>query len=121
MAVRLLVVDDDSLLLAGMVRVLAQYQLRTATSTDLALGMLAEERFDAVLTDLRVPTTSGIVLLRAVAATYPRVRRYLMSGTERDEVVEHLASQLVHRAFKKPLDVLELRAELGALASTAME
>ena len=77
--------------------------------------MLAQEHFDAILTDLRVPTTNGITLLQEVARSHPEIRRYLMSGTEHGVLAEPLASKLVHRAFGKPLDVLALRDELGKL------
>jgi DNA-binding NtrC family response regulator len=117
MAIRLLVVDDDPLLLAGMVRVLGQFELSTAASTETALEMLARQPFDAILTDLRVPTTNGIVLLQEVAATYPRIQRYLMSGIEYERMAEHLASKLAHRVFQKPLDVFGLRDALGAIGS----
>jgi DNA-binding NtrC family response regulator len=118
MPVRVLVVDDDSLLLAGMVRVLPQYELRTAASTEVALRMLEEEHFDAILTDLRVPTANGIALLERVAATHPDVRRYLMSGAEDQQLAVHLASKLVYRTFRKPFDVTALRDELGKLGES---
>jgi DNA-binding NtrC family response regulator len=118
MAVRVLVVDDDSLLLAGMVRVLHQYELRTAASTEAALRMLETEHFDAILTDLRVPTVNGIALLEQVAASHPEVRRYLMSGAEDAQLAAHLASKLVYRKFRKPFDVTALRDELGTLGAS---
>jgi DNA-binding NarL/FixJ family response regulator len=117
MGVRVLIVDDDKLLLAGMKRLLSQYDVVGAVTTEEAVDLVTRERFQAVITDYRVPTTNGVGLLQKVAEASPSTRRYLMSGNGADRFTEHVSSALVHRMFPKPLDVHALRSELATLAA----
>ncbi len=115
MVVRVLIVDDDKLLLAGMRRLLAHFDVMTAVTTEEAFALVCQNRFEAVITDYRVPTGTGVGLLQQVAETSPPTRRYLMSGNTPDGFAEHVTSTLVHRLFPKPLDVHALRDELARL------
>jgi DNA-binding NtrC family response regulator len=115
MSVRVLIVDDDASLLRAIQRVLGQFELTAARSTEEALAILSGRTFDAVLTDYRVPTSNGVVFLSRVAELCPKARRYLMSGAELDRLAAHVTSALVHRMFAKPLDVVQLRDELATL------
>ncbi len=70
---RVLVVDDESEL-ADLVRQAletAGYEVATAESGAVALEMLATARFDAVITDLRMPDIDGVTLWREIEQRYP--------------------------------------------------
>jgi two-component system, NtrC family, response regulator PilR len=115
MPVRVLIVDDDKLLIAGMKRLLAQFDITAALSTEQALELVSKQSFEAVISDFRVPTGNGVGLLQKVAEACPAARRYLMSGDAPERFADHVASTLVHRAFTKPIDVSALRSELASL------
>ena len=119
MPVRVLIVDDDKLLIAGMKRLLAQFDVTGALSTEQALELVRKQPFEAVISDFRVPTSNGVGLLQKVAEACPAARRYLMSGDAPERFADHVASTLVHRAFTKPIDVSALRTELASLARPA--
>jgi two-component system nitrogen regulation response regulator NtrX len=79
--VRVLVVDDEpSVLLETAASLKRQYEVLTASRAEDAERMIAEQRVDLLLTDLRLPGKDGISLLEAVKATRPDLPVVLMSG-----------------------------------------
>ena len=75
---RILVVDDDeSLRRVTQVQLeQAGYQVATAPSGADALRLMADSRYDLVITDLKMPGMSGLDLLRAHPRRVPRHRRH---------------------------------------------
>src|SRR5579872_3473939 len=65
---RILLVDDDDAVLKGTRRILekAGHQVVTCSSGDDALELLASQTFDAMISDIQMPGTTGLKLLRAV-------------------------------------------------------
>ncbi len=101
---RVLVVDDDSMLLGLLVRQLgASFEVVSEVDSELALArILAAEPFDAVISDRRMPPPDGPTLLREVRARYPRAGRILISGdTSPPEV--RADPDLVHACLLKPI------------------
>jgi PAS domain S-box-containing protein len=79
---RILAVDDDSLVLtntAGMLEDLGHTVLQ-ATSAREALGWLREAAVDLVLTDFAMPQMTGVQLGEAVAAEWPDLPVLLVTG-----------------------------------------
>jgi putative nucleotidyltransferase with HDIG domain len=72
-APRLLVVEDDTMVRDFCRRVLRMhgYLVMTAENGRKALNLLAEERFDLVLTDLQMPEVPGLQLLEHMRHNYP--------------------------------------------------
>ncbi len=70
---RVLIVDDE----AGIARLLhdwlahAGFECRACTQAGEALGLLEQEAFDAVISDLRMPGMTGLELLQRVRPTRP--------------------------------------------------
>jgi CheY-like chemotaxis protein len=80
---KILLVDDDLLILTAVDRLLASqgYAVTTARSAAEALDRLAEQPFDLVLSDHWMEGMSGQELLRRLVVERPGIRRVLMSGT----------------------------------------
>jgi DNA-binding NtrC family response regulator len=70
---RILIVDDDAAVLAGLEIVLgsAGYSVDRATSGAAALELLAEEPSDLVITDLQMPGIHGQELVSAMIGNWP--------------------------------------------------
>ncbi|MBI3697624.1 MAG: sigma-54-dependent Fis family transcriptional regulator, partial [Acidobacteria bacterium] len=70
---RILVVDDDESLRRVTQVQIGQigYEVRTAASGHEALAILQQAPQDLVITDLQMPGTSGLELLKKVRAEYP--------------------------------------------------
>jgi serine phosphatase RsbU (regulator of sigma subunit) len=80
---RILLVDDDPLLLAGLKRQLRrQFQIETAPGAEEALQMVAgEDPYTVVVSDFRMPGMNGIELLARIKALQPDTVRMMLTGS----------------------------------------
>lgn len=100
---RVLVVDDERLVLLGVSRLLEADAFVVAVgSASEALQKLETESFDAVLSDHSMPEMTGLELLSVVATRWPNVRRVLHSGNPPADAVEYLTTGKVHELLQKP-------------------
>lgn len=79
---RLLLVDDDLLItnsLSEFLR-LEGYAVDTAPEGSVAIEMLAVNRYNLVLTDVNMPRTNGLELLRTIKNHYPDVVVLVITG-----------------------------------------
>ena len=111
-----LFVDDEESILAGLRsglrRLRRTYRFHFAVGAAEAMELLEREPIDVVVTDMRMPGTNGVGLLRHVRDHYPNTIRYVLSGeAERELVVQ--AVPVAHRWLSKPCDRDDLA---GALA-----
>jgi len=115
---RLLFVDDDQDVLEGIENRLQrhrhQFSARYADCGPEALRLLAQEPFDAVITDMRMPGMNGAELLRRVREAYPGLLRIILSGdTGQEGWLE--AMRVAHQTLSKPCDVTVLGSALEQL------
>ena len=113
---RLLFVDDDPLLLDGLRRALhgmrQTWEMNFVGSADAALQALEKDRYDAVVSDMRMPLMDGAQLLEEVKQRYPNIVRMILSGqSSREAVYRSIAP--AHQYLSKPCDPQELTARLG--------
>ncbi|MBC7832977.1 MAG: PAS domain S-box protein, partial [Hyphomicrobium sp.] len=83
MLARVLVVDDEAEV-AGLLRELlesAGYEVSIAESGAVALELLGAARFDAIVSDLRMPDMDGAMLWRRVCEQHPELRSRLLFVT----------------------------------------
>lgn len=103
----LLLVDDDSLLLDSLVRILrVRFLVRTATSPLKALEVLRAEprEFFAIVSDMRMPEMDGPTFLERAGRIAPDARTILMSGAlETDDIMRVVNGPGVFRVLLKPL------------------
>ena len=89
------------------------YHLLTAMSASEALGLLAQQPVDVLITDNRMPGMTGIQLLREARKSYPGVYRILMSGQmDEKRILRANDGEDVQRMIYKPWDVDELQSAL---------
>jgi DNA-binding response OmpR family regulator len=69
----ILIIDDETSLRQTMARILQRegYEVTTAANGQEALGLTAENRFDLVYLDIRMPDMSGLDLLKTLHANLP--------------------------------------------------
>jgi cyclic di-GMP phosphodiesterase len=79
---RVLIVDDDDSVRTALVRVLQRsgFTCRDANSGSLALEVLGSERFDVMLTDVRMPGMSGVELVPKARAIDEDLAILMLSG-----------------------------------------
>ena len=113
---RLLFVDDESMVLDGLRRALhgmrESWEMNFVSSADAALQALEKDRYDAVVTDMRMPGMDGAQLLEQIKQRYPDVVRMILSGqSSREAIYRSIAP--AHQFLSKPCDPQELMARLG--------
>jgi DNA-binding NtrC family response regulator len=116
---RILFVDDDPSLLAGLENVLRsdrrRWEMVFALGGEAALVELARGTFDVVVSDMRMPVVDGAQLLARVKADSPHTLRILLSGSDCESLLTE-----IHELVVKPCRAQTLRAVLERhLATTA--
>ena len=115
---RVLVVDDEPEL-AGLMREMlegAGYEVATAESGAVALEMLELARFDAIVSDLRMPDMDGAALWREVCSRQPRLARSMLFVT--GDTLSPDARSFLRSAHCDSLDKPFSRADLLAKVAT---
>jgi CheY-like chemotaxis protein len=81
---RVLFVDDDACILAGVSELLrrapAAWEIRFALGGEAALELIATARFDVVVCDLSMPRIDGLAVLERVRSRQPDAVRIVLSG-----------------------------------------
>jgi DNA-binding NtrC family response regulator len=111
MQVSILLVDDDKNLLQGVERVVKMERkdviFSFCSDTLVARLLLEKTKFDAVVSDYRMPGEDGIAFLEYVRFTYPAIKRVLLTGQSENEVYDR-AIKVAQRYIAKPCDSLEI-------------
>jgi signal transduction histidine kinase len=123
---RVLVIDDDDLVLTTIQRMLRGDHLATAVPTAVqALDLLrAGRRFDVVLCDLMMPQMTGMAFHREVEALDPSLAPgivYMTGGAFAPEAREFLNRIGPAACLEKPFTPEALRSALAAAARAAPE
>jgi PAS domain S-box-containing protein len=109
---RLLIVDDEEPLGTFAARALAElgYVPTTYTSSAAALNAFRAnpDRYDALITDERMPGLSGTDLIREVRAIRPEIPIMLITGHVGAMVVRRARQAGANEVLKKPLSAREL-------------
>lgn len=119
---KVLVVDDEPLILGALQRVLArtrpQWSVDGAEGGVAALMKMKSNPPDLVMADLDMPGLDGVALLTAIREHYPNTVRIVISGTG-DPDVRLRTVPLAHRFLTKPCEIRDLLKVLDDVAPTA--
>ena len=108
----LLLVDDDTNVLASLKRLFRQdgHKLLTASSGALALETLATHKVDVIVSDQRMPGMTGVEFFRTAKVRHPDTIRIMLSGyTELQSVTDAINEGAIYRFLTKPWDDDQLR------------
>ena len=116
---RILVVDDEPELAALMRDILerAGYDVATAESGAVALELMEAARFDAIVSDLRMPDMDGATLWRAVSSRFPVLaeRMLFVTGDTLSPDAHSFLKRSGRAALDKPFANADLLAKVAAL------
>jgi diguanylate cyclase (GGDEF)-like protein len=107
-ASKVLLVDDDTNVLKGYSRGLRkQFRLETASSAQQALEILAScNDFAVVISDMRMPSMSGLELLSRVRELNPDTVRIMLTGNaDQQTVIDAINQGEIYKFLTKPCDV----------------
>jgi diguanylate cyclase (GGDEF)-like protein len=110
----LLVVDDEPYILLTLSALLTPtFEVVTADSADAAKEILARREIHIILTDQKMPRTTGVQLLEWVRELSPKTIRLLMTGyAELDDAIEAINRGQVYHYLLKPWRTEELQSVL---------
>jgi EAL domain-containing protein (putative c-di-GMP-specific phosphodiesterase class I) len=108
---RLLVVDDDEILLRSFVRVLtSDYEVDACCDGVEAVKALSTNTYDAILSDIDMPRLSGLALLERVRAVDLDIPVVLITGNPCLDTAMAAVEYGALRYVPKPIDAAGLRA-----------
>src|SRR6185503_1878869 len=128
MGTRILVVDDDRLIRAGLAQCLQQagYDVEQAASGSTALAEATRDMPDLVLLDYKLPDGSGIDVLRAIRKLSPRTPVVMITGhasiggaveAMRDGASDYIAKPFemedLLRTVQRALETSDLREQVA--------
>jgi CheY-like chemotaxis protein len=116
---RILLVDDDALVLSVVREMLEadEHRVEMATNGLEALQRIERGTFDLIMTDIRMPGLDGIGLYRAVVSRWPELRDKIMFiATPRDDdATRDFLAKTAVTYLAKPFGLNDLRRVVGQL------
>lgn len=108
----LLVVDDEAEVLQSIRRLFRKtYTVHTAETAEAALTLAAEAPVNVILSDQRMPGTTGVELLSVIRQRYPLMVRLIITAyTDIEAVIAAINDAHIFRYIKKPWDPDQLIA-----------
>ena len=115
---RVLVVDDEATIRQLLVRVLREcgYDAHACESGSAALMMLEQERFMAMLCDVRMPDMSGLDVVPRALELDPDLAVVMISGVNEAKAAIEALTQGAMEYLVKPFDLADLEAAVVRVA-----
>ena len=118
---RIIFVDDEEMILQGLQRMLRaernEWDMVFVDSGAKALDAMAQEPFDVVVADMRMPTMDGAELINEVMKRYPQTIRLILSGHSDNELI-YKAVGAAHQFLAKPCDRETLQSVLKRMIAS---
>jgi HD-like signal output (HDOD) protein len=112
---RIIFVDDETLVLQGLRRMLrkmsSHWEMVFAEDGKHALEEMAKEPFDVIVSDMRMPDMNGAQLLQKVMELYPQTIRFILSG-HADQLMVLNCLDSTHQYIAKPCDPKTLQEKI---------
>ncbi len=104
MAGRILVVDDEPVVRKSCERILTPegYSVESASNGTEAIGKLGNDRFDLVITDLKMPDIDGLELIRWIRNSKPDTGIVVITGFPSQESIKEALSLRILDYLPKP-------------------
>ena len=118
---RILVVDDEAEIRDALTQILteARHRVVTASSGREALERLSRERYDVILTDIRMPDLDGRALYQQIEERWPeRAERVVfVTGDTLTSALRDFAAASGRPVIEKPFLPVDVRRVVAELAS----
>ncbi len=120
---KILVVDDDAIVIKSCKRILEAEGLEvyTVPSADEALEMIKKYEFDLLLIDVKMPKHDGMFLMREILKVIPEMPIIVMSGYPTPETVSDVlklgATQFIPKPFRPDELIKTIRPVLQKISS----
>ena len=107
---RVLLVDDERDLVDAYVRLLNRsgFNCDGAFNLEQASGLLDNHKFDLIITDLSLPHSSGLEIIKHARRGSPPIPVIVMTGYNSPEIVRAAAAAGADLCLLKPVSIVEL-------------
>ncbi len=109
--IKVLYVDDEiNNLISFKANFRNHYEVHTAESAEEGKKILKTSEIHVLITDQKMPVTSGVQFLESIIKVFPFPVRILLTGyTDIETVIEAVNKGQIYRYIMKPFDVKELK------------
>jgi len=108
---RILIVDDDKEIrdILSKMMALMDFEVVLASDGSEALDLFLQNPFDLIFTDLRMPRMDGLTLAFHVKRKSPDTPVVLITGEEKNQIMQKLEGSCVDIAMFKPFRLEEIK------------
>ena len=104
---KLLLVDDEQEIVEYLVVVFQDCDSKTALNAESALEALRKERFDVLITDIKMPGGTGLSLIDSAKEMWPGLPIIVITGHYKEMPADTEAK--IHRWILKPFSIPAIR------------
>lgn len=110
----LLIVDDEIGVRESLKMVLGKdFRLIEADSVEAALAKVEDARPDAVLLDMIMPKSDGLVVLQRIKEIHPKCAVIILTGVNSQQLADKAIDAGAFDFIGKPFDVVDLRQKVA--------
>jgi DNA-binding NtrC family response regulator len=111
MSARILIVDDEEIVIKSCLRILAgdEFQVESVQDGREALKKIEENPYDVVILDIMMPTIDGLEVLRRVKETHPNVDVIMITGLSQVDTAVQAMKLGAFDYISKPFEPDELK------------
>ena len=108
---KIIVIDDERIVCDMAKKILENegYEVETFTNSQLALEKIRQQRFDLVITDLKMENVSGMDILKEVNHLYPQTKVIMLTAYATLDATIEAIRERIYDFFPKPVKIDELK------------
>ncbi len=114
---RIMVIDDENIVGKMLRAILEQdgYMVELFLSASPALTRLKEERFDVVITDLKMKGLDGLEILHTVKEEYPQTKVIMITAYANLNIAMDALREKADDFFPKPVRIKDIKSSIERL------
>ena len=118
---RVLVVDDEPLILYGISRFLyGRAVVKTVASAEEAIDEIVAQQYDLCFLDINLPGMTGLDAMKIINELSPTTKVALMTGSHLDEAIKRKIKDTAYAFIKKPFELIHIKEVVDRVAATSI-
>ena len=119
---RILVVDDEPLILYSLSRFLKKKAaVKTVASAEEAIDEIVAQHYDLCFLDITLPGMTGLDALKTIKELSPITKVTIMTGNFLDETMTRQIEETAYAFIEKPFELLHIQEVVNRVATTLIE
>ncbi len=119
---RVLVVDDEPLILYGISRFLyGRAVVKTATTAEEAIDEIVAQQYDLCFLDINLPGMTGLDAMKIINELSPITKVAIMTGNLLDEAMKMHIEDTAYAFIEKPFSLSHIRGVTDKVAAELIE